>query len=94
MILKRSGGIILHYKIGIDVGSTTLKTVILNEKNEIIEKSYQRHFSKVREMTLNHFKSLKEILKGKMGAPKAAIVFHIEEVYTLKSGPNAGKRID
>ena len=36
MILKRSGGIILHYKIGIDVGSTTLKTVILNEKNEII----------------------------------------------------------
>ena len=65
MILKRSGGIILHYKIGIDVGSTTLKTVILNEKNEIIEKSYQRHFSKVREMTLNHFKSLKELLQGK-----------------------------
>lgn len=32
--------------------------------------------------------------KEKMGAPKAAIVFHIEEVYTLKSGPNAGKRID
>ena len=55
----------MHYKIGIDVGSTTLKTVILNEKNEIIEKSYQRHFSKVREMTLNHFKSLKELLQGK-----------------------------
>ena len=55
----------MYYKIGIDVGSTTLKTVILNEKNEIIEKSYQRHFSKVREITLDHFKSLKEILKGK-----------------------------
>jgi len=50
----------LYYKIGIDVGSTTLKTVILNEKDEIIEKSYQRHFSKVREMTLEHFKSLKD----------------------------------
>lgn len=65
MLLNRSGGIILHYKIGIDVGSTTLKTVILNEKDEIIEKSYQRHFSKVREITLNHFRSLEELLKGK-----------------------------
>ena len=55
----------MHYKIGIDVGSTTLKTVILNEKDEIIEKSYQRHFSKVREITLNHFRSLEELLKGK-----------------------------
>jgi len=55
----------LYYKIGIDVGSTTLKTVILNEKDEIIEKSYQRHFSKVREMTLEHFKSLKDLLNGK-----------------------------
>jgi len=55
----------LHYKIGIDVGSTTLKTLILNEKDEIIEKSYQRHFSKVREMTLEHFKSLKDLLNGK-----------------------------
>lgn len=55
----------MYYKIGIDVGSTTLKTVILNEKDEIVEKSYQRHFSKVREMTLEHFKSLKDLLNGK-----------------------------
>ena len=32
--------------------------------------------------------------QGKMGVPKAAVVFHIEEVYTLKSGPTAGTRID
>jgi len=32
--------------------------------------------------------------EGKMGVPKAAVVFHIEEVYTLKSGPTAGTRID
>ena len=29
-----------------------------------------------------------------MGVPKAAVVFHIEEVYTLKSGPSAGTRVD
>ncbi|EFS20538.1 putative CoA-substrate-specific enzyme activase [Fusobacterium gonidiaformans 3-1-5R] len=55
----------MNYRVGIDVGSTTLKTVILDEKDNIIEKSYQRHFSKVREKTLEHIKSLESILKGK-----------------------------
>ena len=29
--------------IGIDVGSTTLKVVVLNDRNEIIYKVYRRH---------------------------------------------------
>ncbi len=54
----------MNYRVGIDVGSTTLKTVILDEEDNIIEKSYQRHFSKVREATLKHIKSLEHLLKG------------------------------
>ncbi len=34
---------ILH--IGLDVGSTTVKVVVMNEAKEIIYKNYQRHFS-------------------------------------------------
>lgn len=30
---------------------------------------------------------------GKMGVPKAAVVFHIEEIYTLKSGATAGTKV-
>jgi len=41
-----------------------------------------------------YYDEVVEWAKGKMGVPKAAIVFHIEEVYTLKSGPTAGTRID
>ncbi|WP_338952724.1 pyridoxamine 5'-phosphate oxidase family protein [Fusobacterium nucleatum] len=41
-----------------------------------------------------YYDEVVEWAKGKMGTPKAAVVFHIEEVYTLKSGPNAGTRID
>ncbi len=37
------------YSLGIDVGSTTVKTVILDEDCNIIHSCYQRHFSKVRE---------------------------------------------
>lgn len=36
------------YSLGLDIGSTTVKTVILNE-GKIIYSTYQRHFSKVRE---------------------------------------------
>lgn len=52
------------YKVGIDVGSTTLKTIVLNADDHIIEKSYARHFSKVREMTLAHIQSLEHLLRG------------------------------
>ncbi|EHO18820.1 hypothetical protein HMPREF9466_02098 [Fusobacterium necrophorum subsp. funduliforme 1_1_36S] len=54
----------MRYRVGIDVGSTTLKTVILDEKENIVEKSYQRHFSKVREATLEHIKNLETLLEG------------------------------
>ena len=37
------------YSLGIDVGSTTVKTVIIDENKNIIHSVYQRHFSKVRE---------------------------------------------
>ena len=34
--------------LGIDVGSTTVKVVIINEKGEILFSTYQRHMSDVR----------------------------------------------
>ena len=37
------------YRIGIDVGSTTVKVVVLDERGELLFKSYTRHFSEVRE---------------------------------------------
>ena len=36
------------YSLGVDIGSTTVKTVILDD-GKIIWSKYQRHFSKVRE---------------------------------------------
>ncbi|KDE61468.1 hypothetical protein FUSO4_11855, partial [Fusobacterium necrophorum DJ-1] len=34
-----------------------------------------------------------EWAKGKMGAPKAAVIIHIEDVYTLRSGATAGDKL-
>ncbi len=45
----------LVYTLGVDVGSTTVKTVILKE-DEIIYTKYERHFSKVRETVIEQLK--------------------------------------
>lgn len=45
----------LIYTLGVDVGSTTVKTVILKE-DEIIYTKYERHFSKVRETVIQQLK--------------------------------------
>ncbi|MGI6360867.1 MAG: acyl-CoA dehydratase activase-related protein [Bacillota bacterium] len=39
----------MSIKIGLDVGSTTLKCVVLNDHDEIIYKRYERHFSQIAE---------------------------------------------
>ena len=44
------------YSLGIDVGSTTVKTVITDSSNNIIYSKYQRHLSKVKETVKDQLK--------------------------------------
>ncbi|MGN0612534.1 MAG: acyl-CoA dehydratase activase [Porcipelethomonas sp.] len=48
------------YSLGIDVGSTTVKTVIIDENKQIIYSEYQRHFSKVRETVKAQLEVIRE----------------------------------
>lgn len=43
------------YKMGIDIGSTTVKVVLTDSANEIVFSRYRRHFSEIK-------KTVKEIL--------------------------------
>ena len=38
-----------QYRLGIDIGSTTVKIAILDEKNEVLFSDYQRHFANIQE---------------------------------------------
>lgn len=78
--------------VGIDVGSTTVKVVVLNDAKEIIYKSYERHFSKVREKTVEMLKAAEGLLSGKqinvaitgsagLGVAKAAGIEFVQEVF-------------
>lgn len=47
-------------KIGLDIGSTTLKCVVLDQKDQIIFQSYERHFSHVKQKTVELLTRIKE----------------------------------
>ena len=55
------------FYVGIDVGSTTIKIVCLNEENSIIYSIYQRHLSNVRETAKIMFDNFLKELKEKYG---------------------------
>ncbi|MBN2259741.1 MAG: 2-hydroxyacyl-CoA dehydratase [Clostridiales bacterium] len=53
------------FDIGLDIGSTTVKVVILNEC-EIVYKSYIRHYSDVKNTVISTFKNIHPIIKDKI----------------------------
>lgn len=37
------------FTLGIDIGSTTVKIAVLDEKNELLFSDYERHFANIQE---------------------------------------------
>lgn len=50
------------YKAGIDIGSTTIKFVVMDENNNICFKDYRRHLSNIQETLLGLVKDAREQL--------------------------------
>ena len=83
-------------RIGIDVGSTTIKCVVLDDENKIIHNSYERHFAMITEKT----KEVMEVVMEKfdikepvylsisgsagMGLAENAGIPFVQEVYATK----------
>ena len=51
-------------RIGIDIGSTTVKVVVLDAQNKLLFRSYERHYSKTRERTCETLRGLRGLLGG------------------------------
>lgn len=52
--------VMLHMRLGIDVGSTTVKLILIDEENKIVYQRYERHMSSV-------FDKVKELLEDLIG---------------------------
>ncbi len=61
----------MSMKLGIDIGSTTLKAVVLDAQNRIVYQSYERHLSNIRQVLDDKMKELGSFLRGE--TVKAAV---------------------
>jgi len=48
----------MSLRVGIDIGSTTVKVVVLDEQNKLLFRSYERHYSKTRERACQTLRSI------------------------------------
>ncbi len=83
-------------KLGLDIGSTTIKCVVLGEQDEILFSSYERHLSRIVEMTASYFRRIAEqtgetdmqiTISGSagMGLAEALGVPFAQEVYSTRA---------
>lgn len=52
-------------RVGIDIGSTTVKMIVLSTDDQVIFKTYQRHFSDIKTTIWDILKSAKPIIRNK-----------------------------
>jgi predicted NBD/HSP70 family sugar kinase len=60
----------MNLRVGIDIGSTTVKVVVLDEDNRLLFRSYERHYSKARERAAQTLKSMEQMLAGQQVRPR------------------------
>lgn len=89
----------MSLRIGIDIGSTTVKVVVLDEENKLLFRSYERHYSKARERACETLSSIRDMLTGRsvklvitgsagLGVAKTAGVDFVQEVYATAEAVN------
>ncbi len=89
----------MDLRIGIDIGSTTVKVVVLDETDKLLFRSYERHYSKARERACETLRSISDMLRGRqvklvvtgsagLGVAKAADLSFVQEVYATAAAVN------
>ncbi len=88
--------ILNRMRVGLDIGSTTIKYTLVDDNGKIVAKNYKRHYSHIKENVLEILKSLKEsnLLEGDflfaisgsagMGIANDCKINFIQEVYATK----------
>ena len=87
-------------KIGLDIGSTTVKCTVLDENNKLVYKVYERHYSQITEKIAELLRKLRRELpdadnaliamsgSAGMGVADACGIDFIQEVYATRVAAN------
>ena len=91
MIIHNADKLKNRLSLGIDIGSTTAKVVLIDDGTVVYEK-YSRHFSQVRQKTIEMVQEIEPLLRGRnftvsisgsagLGLANAAGIPFVQEVY-------------
>ncbi len=87
-------------KIGLDIGSTTIKCAVLDENNKLIYSTYERHFSQITQKMGEILKQIRLNVKGAdkaciaisgsagMGVAESCNIDFVQEVYATRVAVN------
>ncbi|MFA7128419.1 MAG: BadF/BadG/BcrA/BcrD ATPase family protein, partial [Sphaerochaeta sp.] len=86
-------------RIGLDVGSTTMKCVVLDDENNLIHSQYQRHYSQIPETGIEMLASIQPLVHEKqvtisisgsagMGLAQNLDLPFVQEVYATRIAVN------
>lgn len=87
-------------KIGLDIGSTTIKCAVLDDNNKLIYKSYERHYSQITEKIAEILGNIRRNVKGAenayfamsgsagMGVAESCGIDFVQEVYATRVAAN------
>ena len=89
----------MSLRVGIDIGSTTVKVVVLDKENKLLFRSYERHYSKTRERACETLRSIRDMLSGQsikvtitgsagLGVATASGIDFVQEVYATAAAVN------
>ena len=73
------------YRLGVDIGSTTVKIALLDDDNRIVFSDYKRHFANIRETLLELVQEARDLLTRKPPAGAAADIL-LKPVITGSGG--------
>ena len=93
------------YRLGIDIGSTTVKIACLDDENQVVFSDYERHFANIRETLLDLIIKAKEAVgnvnihgmitgSGGMSIARPLNIPFVQEVISAKNrcGDRARRR--
>ena len=87
-------------RVGLDVGSTTVKCVVLDEKNNILYSTYERHYSQIKQKIADVLAKAKKAVpqcdnsplaisgSAGMGLAEACGIDFVQEVYATRVATN------
>lgn len=90
----------ISVRVGLDIGSTTIKCVVLNDENKIVYQSYERHFSQIVQKCGELIEKLRtEVLSGDtvrlavsgsagIGIAESCALPFVQEVYATRVAAN------